>query len=85
MTQNAIHSLNNPRFLEPFCMRCIETAKKEDEKTFKRPFDSLILGFHRDELFIERHREIGEIKKDPYKKYFEGGWDRLHSNNVSQT
>jgi hypothetical protein len=29
MTKNAIHSLNNPRFLEPFCLRCIETAKKE--------------------------------------------------------
>ena len=36
MTQNAIHSLNNPRFLEPFCMRRIETAKKEDKKTSKR-------------------------------------------------
>jgi hypothetical protein len=35
MMQNAIHSLNNPRFLEPFCMHCIETAKKEDEKTSK--------------------------------------------------
>lgn len=55
-----------------------------DEKTFKRAFDSLVLGFHRDELFIQKHREIGEIKKDPYKKYFEGGWDRLHSNNVRE-
>jgi hypothetical protein len=36
MTQNAIHGLNDPRFLEPFCMRHIETSKKEDEKTSKR-------------------------------------------------
>ncbi len=36
MMQNAIHSLNDPRFLEPFCMRPIETAKKEGEKTSKR-------------------------------------------------
>jgi hypothetical protein len=27
MTKNAIHSLNDPRFLEPFCLRHIETAK----------------------------------------------------------
>jgi hypothetical protein len=55
------------------------------EKQLKRGFDGLILGFHRQELFIEKEREVGEVKKDPYKKYFEGGWDRLHSNNVSQT
>ncbi len=36
MTKNAIHSLNNPRFLKPFCLRCIETAKKKDEKTSRR-------------------------------------------------
>jgi hypothetical protein len=26
MTKNAIHSINNPRILEPFCLRRIETA-----------------------------------------------------------
>ena len=36
MTKNAIHSLNDPRFLKPFHLRCIETAKKKDEKTSKR-------------------------------------------------
>jgi hypothetical protein len=35
-TKNAIHSLNDPRFLEPFHLRCIETAKNKDEKTSKR-------------------------------------------------
>jgi hypothetical protein len=36
MTKNAIHSLNDPRFLEPFCLHRIENAKKNDEKTSKR-------------------------------------------------
>jgi hypothetical protein len=35
MTKNAVHSLNDPRFLEPFCLRCIETAKKDDETKSK--------------------------------------------------
>ena len=36
MTNNAIHCINDPRFLEPFRLRYIETAKKEAEKTSKR-------------------------------------------------
>ncbi len=36
MTQNVIHSLNNPRFLEPFCVRWTLIAKKEDEKKSKQ-------------------------------------------------
>jgi hypothetical protein len=32
MTKNAIHSLNDPKFLEPFCLRCIETAKKKTRR-----------------------------------------------------
>jgi hypothetical protein len=36
MTKNAIYSLNDPRFPEPFHLRRIETAKKKDEKTSKR-------------------------------------------------
>jgi hypothetical protein len=55
------------------------------EKELKRGFDSLILGYHRDELFIEKEREIGEVKKDPYKKYFESGWDRLHLTKLCDT
>ena len=55
------------------------------EKQLKRGFDELVIGYHRDALFIEKEREIGEVKRDTYKKYFESGWARLHSNNVSQT
>jgi hypothetical protein len=36
MTQNSTHSLNNPRFLEPFCLCLIESTKKEAEKKSKR-------------------------------------------------
>ena len=32
MTKNTIHSLSDPRFLEPFRQRHIETAKKDKEK-----------------------------------------------------
>jgi hypothetical protein len=36
MTKNAIHSLSDPRFLEPFRQRRIETQKKDEEKNSKR-------------------------------------------------
>ena len=36
MTQNPIHSLNDPRFLEPFYLRLIETTKKEAKKKSKQ-------------------------------------------------
>jgi hypothetical protein len=36
MTKNSIHSLSDPRFLEPFCQRCIETQRKDDETKSKR-------------------------------------------------
>jgi hypothetical protein len=35
MTQNSIHSLNDSKFLEPFCLHLIETAKKDAEKKSK--------------------------------------------------
>ncbi len=36
LTQNAIHSLSDPRFLKPFHERRQEAAKKEQEKQLKR-------------------------------------------------
>jgi len=56
-----------------------------DEPTFKRAFDGLVTGYHRSELFVEKERQLGEVKKDPYKKYFEGGWNRLHANKVMES
>jgi hypothetical protein len=53
-----------------------------NEVMFKKAFDGLVIGYHRDELFVEKQREKGEVKRDPYKKYFEGGWGRVHANKV---
>jgi len=36
MTKNSIHSLSDPRFLEPFRQCRIETQKKDEEKKSKR-------------------------------------------------
>jgi len=36
MTKNSIHSLSDPRFLEPFRQRRIETQNKDEEKKSKR-------------------------------------------------
>jgi hypothetical protein len=60
------------------------TGTHINEASFKRAFDNLVLGYHRDEVFVERVREEGQVKKDPYGKYFQSGWDRLHANNVSK-
>lgn len=60
------------------------TGVHVDEARFKKGFDTLVLGYHRDELFMEKERAEGEIKKDPYKKYFESGWHKLHANKVTQ-
>ena len=32
LAQNSIHSLDDPRFLEPFCQRRLENAQKEERK-----------------------------------------------------
>jgi hypothetical protein len=61
------------------------TGTHINEANFKRAFDMLVLGYHRDEVFVEKIREEGQVKKDPYGKYFQSGWNNLHSNNVSQT
>ena len=61
------------------------TGTHINEASFKRAFDNLVLGYHRDEVFVEKIREEGQVKKDPYGKYYESGWGRFHSNNVSQT
>jgi hypothetical protein len=61
------------------------TGTHINEAMFKRAFDMLVLGYHRDEVFAIKERELGEVKKDPYKKYFESGWGRLHANNVTSS
>ena len=36
LTKNAVHSLNDPRFLEPLCQRIHENAAKEEGQRSKR-------------------------------------------------
>jgi hypothetical protein len=50
----------------------------QDATKIARKFDELVLGFNRDECFIERELELGEVKRDTYAKYFSTGWKRLH-------
>lgn len=50
------------------------------EDAFKRAFNNLMLGYHRDEVFGIKDRELGEVKRDPYVKYFSGGWKRMHAS-----
>jgi hypothetical protein len=53
-----------------------------NEQMLRKGFEGLMTGYHRDELFVEKERAEGEVKRDPYKKYFEGGWERLHAKQV---
>ena len=49
-----------------------------DEYTFKNAMKYLIMGIHRDEVFNEVLRDAGNIKRDPYIKYFRQGWKKYH-------
>ena len=48
------------------------------EQTFKNAMKYLIMGIHRDEVFKEVLRDVGNIKRDPYLKYFRQGWKKYH-------
>jgi hypothetical protein len=49
-----------------------------DEYTFKNAMKYLIMGIHRDEVFNEVLRDAGDVKRDPYLKYFRQGWKKYH-------
>ena len=48
------------------------------EQTFKNAMKYLIMGIHRNEVFKEVLRDVGDIKRDPYLKYFRQGWKKYH-------
>lgn len=54
------------------------------EEQFKKSFENLLIGYHRDEVFVVKQRETGLVMRDPYSKYFQGGWNRVHANKVSK-
>ena len=41
--------------------------------------DTLILGIHRDTVFLQAELEEGNVRRDAHAKYFSTGWERLHT------
>ena len=56
----------------------VVTGSKLDEKSFKNAINYLIMGLHREEIFKEVLRDEGDIKRDPYLKYFRSGWSKYY-------
>ncbi len=48
------------------------------EKKIKVALDDLIVGFHRDEVLVQKEVPMGVAKRDSNGKYFRDGWRRLH-------
>jgi len=49
------------------------------EKKIKVALDDLIVGFHRDEVLVQKEVPIGVARRDSNGKYFRDGWRRLHT------
>ena len=50
------------------------------EKKVRVALDDLILGFHRDEVFVQKQVPLGVARRDSNAKYFRDGWRRLHGS-----
>jgi hypothetical protein len=48
------------------------------EKKIKVALDDLIVGYHRDEVLIQKEVPLGVARRDSNGKYFRDGWRRLH-------
>jgi hypothetical protein len=48
------------------------------EKKIKVALDDLIVGFHRDEVLVQKQVPMGVARRDSNGKYFRDGWRRLH-------
>jgi hypothetical protein len=49
------------------------------EKKVGVALDDLIIGFHRDEVFVQKQVPLGVARRDSNAKYFRDGWRRLHA------
>jgi hypothetical protein len=49
------------------------------EAKVKTAIDDLIVGFHRDEVLVQKEVPIGVARRDSNGKYFRDGWRRLHT------
>jgi hypothetical protein len=48
------------------------------ERKVKVALDDLIIGFHRDEVLMQKEIPLGVARRDSNGKYFRDGWRRLH-------
>lgn len=48
------------------------------EKKIKVALDDLIMGYHRDEVLMQKEIPLGVARRDSNGKYFRDGWRRLH-------
>ena len=64
-------SYGNHKYIDP--EGCVVTEKK-----IKVALDDLIVGFHRDEVLVQKQVPMGVAKRDSNGKYFRDGWRRLH-------
>jgi hypothetical protein len=50
------------------------------ERKLKVALDDLIIGFHRDELLVQKEIPLGVARRDTNGKYFRDGWRRFHGS-----
>jgi hypothetical protein len=48
------------------------------DKKIKVALDDLIVGFHRDEVLMQKEIPLGVARRDSNGRYFRDGWRRLH-------
>jgi hypothetical protein len=65
-------SFGNHRYYEP-------EGYAVTEKKIKVALDDLIVGFHRDEVLVQKQVPLGVARRDSNGKYFRDGWRRLHT------
>jgi hypothetical protein len=66
-------SFGNHRYREP------EGFVVTDKK-IKVALDDLIIGFHRDDLLVQKEIPLGVARRDSNGKYFRDGWRRFHGS-----
>jgi hypothetical protein len=49
------------------------------ERKLKVALDDLVIGFHRDDVLVQKEIPLGVARRDSNGKYFRDGWRRLHT------
>jgi hypothetical protein len=50
------------------------------ERKLKVALDDLIIGFHRDDVLVQKEIPLGVARRDSNGKYFRDGWRRFHGS-----